>query len=96
MKTNKITFSIVMATMLFISCKKEEIVPGENMPVEVKTYITTHYPSQSIIGSDLDLTDSVKTYEVKLSNSTSLEFNYKKKLKTLMAIPNCHGLLSLV
>jgi hypothetical protein len=79
-KMNKITLSMILATMIFVSCAKEEIKPGDNLPTEVKTYITKHYPSQSITKSEIDKTDSTNTYEIKLNNATSLEFDYKKEI----------------
>jgi hypothetical protein len=79
-KMNKITITTIIATIIFLSCTKEEIKPGDNMPMEIRTYITTHYPSQLITESVIDKTDSIKTYEIKLNNATSLEFNYKKEI----------------
>ena len=66
--------------MILVSCAKEEIILGDNLPMEIRTYITTHYPSQSITESEIDKTDSTNTYEVKLNNASSLEFNYKKEI----------------
>ena len=77
---NKITISVIIAAMIFVSCTKEEIKPGDNLPTEIRTYITTHYPSQLITESEIDKTDSTKTYEIKLNNATSLEFDYKKEI----------------
>jgi hypothetical protein len=80
MKMNKIAICMIIATMIFVSCTKEEIMPGDNLPTEIKTFITTHYPSQLIRESETDITDSLKTYDIQLNNSTSLEFNYKKEI----------------
>jgi hypothetical protein len=80
MKKNKIAFFMIIATMIIVSCTKEEIKPGDNLPTEVKIYITKHYPSQSITESEIDITDSTNTYEIKLNNKTSLEFSYKMEI----------------
>ena len=77
---NKITLSMIIATMIYVGCTKEEIKPGDNLPTEIKTYLTAHYPSQSIIDAVIDKTDSTNTYEIKLNNATSLEFNYNKEI----------------
>jgi hypothetical protein len=66
--------------MIYVSCTKEEIKPEDNLPKEIRTYITAHYPSQTIIKSEIDITDSTNTYEIKLKNTTSLEFDYKKEI----------------
>lgn len=80
MKMNKIIISIIISTMFYVSCAKEEIKPGENLPTEIRVYLANHYPSQYIIESIIDKTDSTNTYELKLDIATSLEFNYKKEI----------------
>ena len=79
-KMNKIVISMIISATIYAGCSREEIKPGDNMPTEIKTFLTTHYPSQSIIDAIIDNTDSTNTYEIKLDNSTSLEFNYKKEI----------------
>jgi len=69
---------MVLSTLFFVGCRKEDIKPVADLPPEIKMYITTHYSSQSIIETEIDLTDSTNAYEIKLNNGTSLEFNYKK------------------
>jgi len=80
LKMNKIALSMIISTMIYMSCSKEKIKSGDNLPTEVKTYVTTHYPNQSITEAVIDKTDSTNSYEVKLNNATSLEFNYKKEI----------------
>jgi len=77
---NKTTITVILSSMIFVSCTKDKIKTGDNLPTEIKTYISTHYPSQSITESEIDLKDSTNSYEVKLNNETSLEFNYKKEI----------------
>jgi len=77
---NKITSSLILVTMIFVSCSKEVINPRDILPAEINAYITTHYPSQLITESVIDKMDSIKTYEIKLNNATSLEFDYKKEI----------------
>ena len=77
---NKTTITVILSSMIFVSCTKDKIKTGDNLPIEIKTYISTHYPSQLITESEIDLKDSTNSYEVKLNNETSLEFNYKKEI----------------
>ena len=77
---NKHSICLIISAVIYVSCKKEEIKPEDKLPTEIRTYITTHYPSQTIYEPIIDKTDSTCTYEVKLSNATSLEFNYKKEI----------------
>ena len=48
-KMNKIVISMIISATIYAGCSREEIKPGDNMPTEIKTFLTTHYPSQSII-----------------------------------------------
>ena len=77
---NKIIISMIVATMIFVSCAKDKIKPEDKLPTEIKTYLTTHYPNQLVTEANIDISDSTNTYEVKLNNATSLEFNYLKEI----------------
>lgn len=55
---NKITISLILSIMIYASCTKEEIKPGGDLPTEIKTFLSTHYPNQSITDSVIDKTDS--------------------------------------
>jgi hypothetical protein len=80
MKMNKLIIGMIISTMIYVSCTKEEIKPGDNLPTEIAAYLAQHYPNQSITESKIDKTDSTNTYEIKLNIATSLEFNYKKEI----------------
>ena len=39
----------VALSVSLISCAKEEVIPVSQLPVEIKTYISTHFPSNTIV-----------------------------------------------
>jgi hypothetical protein len=86
MKKIIITLCSVIAAIIITNCTKEEIIPGANLPDEVKTYITTHFPDQFITEAIINEDDSVKAYEIKLDNLTDLEFNSKYEIMDIDGI----------
>lgn len=72
-----------MATVLaftLTSCDKEEIIPSTDLPSEVTSYISTHFPNNTIVQVIKDIDGLTKTYDILLSESISLEFNRKKEI----------------
>lgn len=73
----------LMATVLaftLTSCDKEEIIPSTDLPSEVTSYISTHFPNNTIVQVIKDIDGLTKTYDILLSESISLEFNRKKEI----------------
>lgn len=72
-----------MATALaftLTSCDKEEVIPSTDLPSEITSYISTHFPNNSIVQVIKDRDGLTKTYDILLSESISLEFNRKKEI----------------
>ena len=72
-----------MATALaftLTSCEKEEVLPSTDLPSEITSYISTHFPNNSIVQVIKDRDGLTKTYDILLSESISLEFNRKKEI----------------
>lgn len=63
---------------IFASCSRDDddtLIPEANIPTEIKTYIETHFPSNSILSVEKDTENNSITYEVYLSENINLEFN---------------------
>ncbi|MDD2635733.1 MAG: PepSY-like domain-containing protein [Bacteroidales bacterium] len=71
---------LILLTVLLSSCEKENIIPSSDLPSEITTYITTHFPNNSIVQAIEDKDGFTKTYDVTLSESISLEFNRKNEI----------------
>lgn len=67
---------ILVCVVLLAGCDKEdEIVPKSELPAEIQTYISTHFPSNSISQVKVDKEISNKSYEVMLDGGIYLDFN---------------------
>lgn len=72
---------IFLAMMMFlVSCDKETIISSGDLPDEINDYISTHFPSHTILQSIEDKDGFTKTYDVQLDGNVSLEFNRKKEI----------------
>ena len=81
----------VALSVSLISCAKEEVIPVSELPAEMKAYISTHFPSNTILQVVKDVDGLTKTYDVLLSERISLEFNRQKEIIDIdseIALPN--------
>jgi hypothetical protein len=67
-------------TISLISCDKESIISSPDLPNEVTSFISKHFPNKSIIQVIKDKDGLIKTYDVILSDNLSLEFNRKREI----------------
>lgn len=76
----KLLTIMVLLTVLFSSCEKEKLMTASEIPGEIRKYISSNFPNDSIIQS-LEETDVfTKTYEIILAGNIHLEFNRKKEI----------------
>jgi len=83
MNKKKLIKNSLMATALaftLTSCDNEEVIPSTDLPSEITSYISTHFPNNSIVQVIKDRDGLTKTYDILLSESISLEFNRKKEI----------------
>ena len=81
----------IALTVSLISCAKGEVIPVSELPAEMKAYISTHFPSNTILQVVKDVDGLTKTYDVLLSERISLEFNRQKEIIDIdseIALPN--------
>jgi hypothetical protein len=73
--------TMIVASMIFLtSCEKETVLSQGDIPSEIKTYVSTHFPSQTILQVIKDRDGTELTYDVILSGNVTLEFNRKKEI----------------
>lgn len=68
------------ALIFFISCNKDKVLLTSEIPEEIRNYISTHFPDNSIQHVTKEKDDFTVTYDVLLDGNTSLEFNRKKEI----------------
>ncbi|HRP55056.1 PepSY-like domain-containing protein [Agriterribacter sp.] len=77
---NKIKLILILAIFALAGCEKETVIKENDLPAEIKTFITTHFPANPIIQSVKDRDGLELTYDVILEGNISLEFNRKKQI----------------
>ncbi len=82
--TNKTSIkNALMSTALLAiltSCEKEQLILATDLPSEIKNFITTHFPSNTVAQVIKDRDGLTKTFDIILSSSISLEFNRKNQI----------------
>lgn len=68
------------ALLFFTSCNKDKVLLTSEIPEEIRNYISTHFPDNSIQHVTKEKDDFTVTYDVLLDGNTSLEFNRKKEI----------------
>ncbi len=77
---NYILASVVAISAALVGCEKETILSEGQIPSEIKSYIAAHFPGRTVLQSVKDKDKFELTYDVILSEGTSLEFNRKKEI----------------
>lgn len=74
--------SLIATAVVFSlsSCDKEEIIPSSELASEITSYISTHFPNNTIIQVIKDRDGFTKNYDILLSENVNLEFNRKKEI----------------
>lgn len=80
MKNTIAIMTMLFSFMLLTSCDKETIIPENKIPVEIKNYVSTHFPSCSILSAIKEKNEPDEMYEIKLSCGFKLEFNKNKEI----------------
>ena len=84
MKTTIKTSMIVLLALstIFTSCSSDDdnnsnntLLTNAEIPSAIKTYVSTHFPADSIIRAEQEIENSVVTYEIYLNDRLNLEFN---------------------
>ncbi len=77
----KLAFIILTLSLTLVSCSKEDSMTEETtlteaeIPVEIKSYIIDHFPSNSINSAEKNTVQNETFYTVFLSGNLNLEFN---------------------
>jgi hypothetical protein len=75
------SFFLSLIGMTFLTnCEKEEIISSLDLPVEINSYISTHFPNKSILQVIKDKDGLIKSYDILLNENVSLEFNRKNEI----------------
>lgn len=77
----KLAIALCALSLTFMSCNEDDnnsdntVLSEAEIPVEIKTYITDHFPSNSINRAETEVDDNETFYNIYLSENFNLEFN---------------------
>lgn len=73
---------IVLAAGMFAlsGCEKETRINSNDLPSEIKTYVSTHFSENKILQGIEEKENFELTYEVWLEGNITLDFNRKKEI----------------
>ncbi len=77
MKLVKSTAFLTLLMVTTFAFAQDKVVPYSQIPSEVKSYVTTHFPKHKVIQSEIDMEGVSKQYEIILSEGIELKFNNK-------------------
>jgi hypothetical protein len=78
--------TIIILAIALTSCNKEKTILNNQLPSDIKSYVSTHFPNNAIIQSVVDKDGFTKTYDVFLEGNFQLEFNRKYKITDIDGI----------
>ena len=73
MKRN-LVFSIVALCLLLTACRDRAVTPAQ-LPEQVKSFLQQHFPEQNVTYAENERQLTGTTYDVVLSDGTSIEFD---------------------
>ncbi len=81
MKKELSTLLLTIAFGLTLThCDQESTISPDNLPSEIDSYISTHFPENSVLQAKKDKEGLKSTYEIRLSDNLYLEFDSKMNI----------------
>ena len=71
--------TVVLSLLLVTGCDKEVLIPENEIPSEIRAYVSNHFPTTSISRVEKEQ-DETELYEITLANGVKLEFNKQNKI----------------
>ncbi len=73
-------FFLALLPLMLFSCESKTVIDLNNIPAEIKNYVSTHFPENKIIQIIEDKDGLELTIDVTMQDGTFLEFNRKKEI----------------
>lgn len=80
MKSLITSLTLVFTLFFLTSCEKETILSAQDVPTEIKNYVSTHFPSCTITRAIEEKGENDEMYELTLSCGVKLEFDKHKNI----------------
>lgn len=73
-------FFLALLPLMLFSCESKTVIDLNNIPAEIKNYVSTHFPENKIIQILEDKDGLELTIDVTMQDGIFLEFNRKKEI----------------
>jgi len=80
LKTPTIYLTLMFTLFYLTSCEKEVVIPEQDVPTEIKSYVSTYFPDCTISKAIKEKDKNDEMYEISLSCNCKLEFNKQKNI----------------
>lgn len=80
LKNSIVYLTFIFFLLYFTSCDKETVIPEQDIPGEIKSYVSTHFPDCAISKAMKEKDKKDEMYEISLSCHCKLEFNKQKNI----------------
>ncbi len=81
MKTTQKFWIVSIVTLIgFTATAQDRRIPVDQIPSQIKTYLTTHFQENKVVKASFDDHILYKKYEISLQNNVSLEFSPEHKI----------------
>ncbi len=80
MKNLTIILTLIFSLTSLTSCEKETILSEQDIPADIKSYLSTHFQNCSISKAIKENDEKDEMYEISLSCDCKLEFNRQKDI----------------
>ncbi|MBX2889244.1 MAG: PepSY-like domain-containing protein [Ferruginibacter sp.] len=69
------SLTLVCALLFLTSCEKETLLSEQDIPSEIKSFVSTHFPNCTISKAIKENDENDEAYEITLSCGVTLEFD---------------------
>ena len=79
-------FGLIVGLFSLSSCEKDTVVPENEIPTEIKSYLDTHFSDYPLMGIVKNLDGIELTYDVTLENGFFLQFDRYKNIEEIRGV----------
>ncbi|MFT3740770.1 MAG: PepSY-like domain-containing protein [Breznakibacter sp.] len=77
---------LALVSVTLASCEEETTMAVDEVPTEITTYTSTHFPENAIVKAVKDKEKGTHSYEISLEGGYYLEFNSQKEVTDIEGV----------
>lgn len=79
-------FGLILGLFSLSSCEKDTVVPENEIPTEIKSYLDTHFSDYPLMGIVKNLDGIELTYDLTLEDGFFLQFDRYKNIEEIRGV----------